>query len=111
MPLGWLAAAALAIAPPAPAAPSLTRAQVYALFAAPGFPVGRDKHPVNRCGEKANPKVTLVDMNGDHRPEALFIVRWNGVACKIIGCNDGDQPCTPMRQELGGRIRPSFRPT
>ena len=73
--IAGLAAMAMAIAPGAARAaqPSLTRAQVIALFRVAGFPLGRDKHPLNRCGQPTNPKVSFVDMNGDGRVEALFI--------------------------------------
>jgi len=54
--------------------PQMTRAQAAQLYAAGGFPISADgKNPTNRCGGPANPKITLVDMNGDKRREALFI--------------------------------------
>jgi hypothetical protein len=55
------------------ATPKLTAAQATALFKAAGFPLGADKHPVNRCGQHANPRVLFDDMNGDGRAEAIFI--------------------------------------
>jgi hypothetical protein len=53
--------------------PRLTADQAVALFAAAGFPLGADKHPLNRCGQPADPKISFIDMNADGRPEALFI--------------------------------------
>src|SRR3546814_13891835 len=44
-----------------------------ALFKAAGFPIGADKHPVNRCGQQADPRVLFDDMNDDGRAEAIFI--------------------------------------
>ena len=76
------------------APPPMTPSEAVALFAAAGFPLGPDKHPRNRCGEAANPKVTFVDMNGDKRPEALFIDegacyqpdgRWYAIAAQDSG--------------------------
>ena len=71
-----LAAVAIALASANPLwaqQPRLTADQAIALFSAAGFPLGADKHPLDRCGQSANPKVTFVDINGDRRPEALFI--------------------------------------
>ena len=71
-----LAAVAIALASAGPLwaqQPRLTADQAIALFSAAGFPLGADKHPLDRCGQSANPKVTFVDINGDRRPEALFI--------------------------------------
>lgn len=42
------------------------------LYSAAGFQIVRNQ-PVNRCGKAAKPRVTFVDINGDKRPEALFI--------------------------------------
>ena len=67
------AALGLGLGPSKAAQPSMTREQVFALFAAAGFPLGADKHPMNRCRQPANPKVNFFDMNGDGRLEALFI--------------------------------------
>ncbi len=70
--------AGLAVVGLAPAAlaqtPKMTAAQARLLYAAGGFPISADgKTPTNRCGKAANPRITLVDMNGDGRKEALFI--------------------------------------
>src|SRR3546814_1299996 len=51
----------------------LTPVQAAALFKAAGFPIGADKHPVNRCGQQADPRVLFDDMNDDGRAEAIFI--------------------------------------
>jgi hypothetical protein len=50
----------------------MSRAEAAQLHAAAGFRIANDQ-PVNRCGRPARPKVTFVDVNGDRRPEALFI--------------------------------------
>src|SRR3546814_9945564 len=55
------------------ATPKLTPVQAAALFKAAGFPIGADKHPVNRCGQQADPRVLFDDMNDDGRAEAIFI--------------------------------------
>jgi len=55
-------------------APSMSRDEARQLYAAGGFPISPDgRNPTNRCGAPASPKITLVDMNGDGRKEALFI--------------------------------------
>jgi hypothetical protein len=51
---------------------SLSEAEAAQLYAAAGFPITGGQ-PVNRCGAPARPRVTFVDLNGDTRPEALFI--------------------------------------
>ena len=88
------AAIALALGPARAAQPSLTPAQVVALFGAAGFPRGPNKRPVNRRRQPANPKVSFVDMNGDGQLEALFIDegpyykpdgRWYAVAAQSPG--------------------------
>ena len=75
--IGGLTAAAVAMAlapgPARAAQPSLTPAQVIALFGVAGFPLGPNKRPMNRCRQPTNPKVSFVDMNGDGQVEALFI--------------------------------------
>ena len=48
------------------------RAEAAQLYSAAGFSIRNDQ-PVNRCGKPAKPRVTFVDLNGDKRPEALFI--------------------------------------
>lgn len=54
--------------------PQMTEAQARLLYAAGGFPISADgRHPTNRCGAAASPRITFVDMNGDGRKEALFI--------------------------------------
>lgn len=60
-------------APPQTATHRMTPQQIRALFTAAGFPADTGPQPLNRCGQPANPRVTFVDMNGDKRPEALFI--------------------------------------
>lgn len=55
-------------------AATLSRAEAMQLYPAGGFPISADgDHPTNRCGAKASPRITFVDMNGDKRKEALFI--------------------------------------
>jgi hypothetical protein len=50
----------------------MNRAEAAQLYSAAGFSIRNDQ-PVNRCGKPAKPRVTFVDLNGDKRPEALFI--------------------------------------
>ena len=50
----------------------ISRAEATQLYAAAGFPIV-DNQPHDRCGQPAKPRVTFVDINGDKRPEALFI--------------------------------------
>lgn len=65
--------ATLAFAPPVHAG-TMSRAEAMQLYAAGGFPISADgDHPTNRCGAKAGPRITFVDMNDDGRKEALFI--------------------------------------
>jgi hypothetical protein len=47
-------------------------AEATQLYTAAGFRIVNNQ-PVNRCGKPAKPRVTYVDINGDKRPEALFI--------------------------------------
>jgi hypothetical protein len=54
------------------AQPRLTEAEATQLFGAAGYRVAGGQ-PVNRCGAPANPRVSFVDINGDQRPEALFV--------------------------------------
>ena len=54
------------------AQPSMSKAEAAQLYAAAGFPIS-NVQPVNRCGKPAKPRITFVDINGDKRPEALFI--------------------------------------
>lgn len=54
--------------------PPISRAEAAQLYAAGGFPIVRNQ-PTDPCGAPATPKITFVDMNGDKRPEALFIDR------------------------------------
>ena len=54
------------------AQPSMSKAEAAQLYTAAGFPIVNDQ-PVNRCGKPAKPRVTFVDINGDKRPEALFV--------------------------------------
>jgi hypothetical protein len=63
----------LALLPLGAAAQSgMNRAEAAQLYTAAGFRIVNDQ-PVNRCGRPAKPRVTFVDVNGDKRPEALFI--------------------------------------
>jgi hypothetical protein len=50
----------------------ITKAEAAQLYSAAGFPIAGNQ-PLNRCGRPAKPRVTFVDINGDRRPEALFI--------------------------------------
>jgi hypothetical protein len=50
----------------------MSRVEAAQLYSAAGFPISNGE-PVNRCGKPAKPRVTFVDINGDKRPEALFI--------------------------------------
>ncbi len=50
----------------------MSRTEAAQLYSAAGFPIRNDQ-PVNRCGKPAKPRVTFVDINGDKRPEALFV--------------------------------------
>jgi hypothetical protein len=50
----------------------MSKLEAAQLYTAAGFPIVRDQ-PVNRCGRPAKPRITFVDINGDRRPEALFI--------------------------------------
>ncbi len=54
------------------AQPSMSKAEAAQLFTAAGFRISNDP-PVNRCGKPTRPRVTFMDINGDKRPEALFI--------------------------------------
>jgi len=64
---------ALALAPLSAGAQSgMSQAEAAQLYSAAGFPIAGNQ-PVNRCGKPARPRVTFVDINGDKRPEALFI--------------------------------------
>lgn len=50
----------------------MSKAELTKLYTAAGFPIVND-HPVDACGTPAKPRVSFVDVNGDWRPEALFI--------------------------------------
>jgi len=50
----------------------MSKAELTQLYTAAGFPIVNDQ-PVDACGTPARPRVTFVDINGDRRPEALFI--------------------------------------
>ena len=50
----------------------MSRVEAAQLYAVAGFSILNDQ-PVNRCGKPAKPRVTFVDINGDKRPEALFV--------------------------------------
>jgi hypothetical protein len=54
------------------AQPKLSREELEALYTAAGFPI-QGGQPVNRCKQAARPRVAFVDLNGDQRPEALFV--------------------------------------
>ncbi len=66
------AACGLLLPLPADAQSGMSRAEAAQLYTAAGFRIVNDQ-PVNRCGRPAKPRVTFVDVNGDRRPEALFI--------------------------------------
>ncbi|WP_338468326.1 hypothetical protein RXV95_07200 [Novosphingobium sp. ZN18A2] len=54
-------------------APKMTRAEVMELFRAGGFaPAQGYAGVLDRCGDKARPRVRFVDLNGDKQAEALF---------------------------------------
>lgn len=62
-----------ALAAPA-SAQQLTKAEAAQLYAAGGFPISADgSGPVNRCGTRASPRISFIDVNEDKQPEALFI--------------------------------------
>jgi len=70
---GLVAACGCFIVPIAAGAQTgMGKAEAAQLYAAAGFQIVNDQ-PVNRCGKPAKPRVTFVDINGDKRPEALFI--------------------------------------
>jgi hypothetical protein len=50
----------------------MSRAEATQLYGAAGFGVTKDQ-PFNRCGKSSQPRVAFVDVNGDQRPEALFV--------------------------------------
>jgi hypothetical protein len=50
----------------------MSQAEGAQLYSAAGFSIVGNQ-PVNRCGKPARPRVTFVDINGDKRPEALFV--------------------------------------
>lgn len=55
-------------------APKLTEAEARLLYAAGGFPISADgKGPMNRCGQRATPAITFLDLNSDKRADALFV--------------------------------------
>ncbi len=60
------------IAPVAQAQSRMSPAEAAQLYTAAGFQIVGNR-PANRCGAPAKPRVTFVDINGDKRPEALFI--------------------------------------
>jgi hypothetical protein len=59
----------------------MSRSEAAELYSAAGFPIVMNQ-PVNRCGKPAKPRVTFIDINGDKRPEALFV--------------DADAQCYPL---------------
>jgi hypothetical protein len=65
--------AILACMPPHGSAQSgMSRAEAAQLYTAAGFAIANDQ-PVNRCGQRARPRVSFIDLNADKRPEALFV--------------------------------------
>lgn len=54
--------------------PPMNRTEAAQLYAAGGFPIVNDQ-PSNACRAPAKPTITFLDLNGDKRPEALFIDR------------------------------------
>lgn len=69
-----LASASSASAQRRPAKPLMSRAEALQLYAAGGFPIVNNR-PIDACGAPARPSITFLDLNGDRRPEALFIDR------------------------------------
>ena len=68
-----IAGACIAGVPAAASAQSqMSRAEAAQLYTAAGFTIA-DNRALNTCGQPAKPRVTFVDINGDKRPEALFI--------------------------------------
>ena len=57
---------------PGSAQSSMSRAEAAQLYTAAGFVIANDQ-PLNRCGQRAKPRVSFVDLDADKRPEALFI--------------------------------------
>jgi hypothetical protein len=60
------------VTPDAGAQTRLSSAEAAQLFSAAGFRIVNNQ-PLNRCGKPAKPRVSFVDINGDKRPEALFV--------------------------------------
>ena len=54
------------------AQPDMTKAEAAQLYTAAGFPIV-DDNPTNRCGGRATPRTTFVDLNGDGQREVLFL--------------------------------------
>ena len=50
----------------------MSRAEAAQLYTAAGFAIANDQ-PVNRCGQRAKPRVSFIDLDADKRPEALFV--------------------------------------
>ena len=67
-----VACGCLVVAVGAHSQPKLSKEEAMQMYAAAGFPVVNDQ-PTNRCGKPAKPRITLVDINADKRPEALFV--------------------------------------
>lgn len=67
-----LGAAAASLPLAAGAQTQLSRAEAAQMYTAAGFTIANDR-PLNACGQPARPRVTMVDVNGDKRAEALFI--------------------------------------
>lgn len=68
------AALTIAAAPAMAEVPKMSRAEIAQLYGAGGFPITNGR-PVDGCGAPARPSITFIDMNGDRRPEALFVDR------------------------------------
>ncbi len=62
----------LLTAPVAQAQSRMSAAEAAQLYMAAGFQIIGNR-PANRCGKRAQPRVTFVDINGDKRAEALFV--------------------------------------
>jgi hypothetical protein len=57
---------------PAAAQSGMSKAEATQLYTAAGFPIVANR-PTNRCGAAASPGTRFVDLNGDRRPEVLFV--------------------------------------
>ena len=66
----------------------MSRAEAAQLYTAAGFAIANDQ-PVNRCGQRAKPRVSFIDLDADKRPEALFVDEDAPATCRraaILRC-------------------------